>query len=563
MDNPAMTDPQTASAPLPRRARTPLSLALLGAAWIATVGNWPLWLALARLPEMASARGALFIVAFALMVAALTAALLAVFAWRWAIKPALAFFLLSSAVAAHFMGTYGVVLDPTMMTNVVQTDPGEVRDLLSLPLAANLLLLAVLPLAWLVRVPLRTRRWTAQAARNGLTILGCTALLAVLIVALFADLSATMRNHRSLRYLINPVNAYFSLGVLATEATARPALPLLPIGEDARVGARPAGARPPLLLLVIGETARADHFALNGYARPTNPELEKTDVVSFRDVTSCGTSTAASLPCMFSALGRKDYDARQRDQENLLDVVQRAGLAVLWVDNQSGCKGLCDRVPHQQAGDVPPGGAPLPAGLCKGGECYDDALLHNLDERLAALPEERRRRGILVVLHQMGSHGPAYYKRSPADRKPFGPECETTVLQQCGREAVVNAYDNSIAYTDHTLAGTLHWLERHEATHETALLYVSDHGESLGENNLFLHGLPYAWAPREQVHVPMLAWFGAAAPGTPNPELACLRQRRDEPLSHDHLFHTTLGQLGIETQAYRKALDAFAPCRAG
>ena len=229
-------------------------------------------------------------------------------------------------------------------------------------------------------------------------------------------------------------------------------------------------------------------------------------------------------------------------------------MAVLWIDNQAGCKGLCDRVPH--------------VDTCSGddcalhdGDCYDEALLHGLDARLAALPAERRQRGVLLVLHQIGSHGPAYFKRSPPDRKPFMPECTTTVLQQCPLDTVVNAYDNSIAYTDHVLAETLRWLRGHAASYDTALLYVSDHGESLGENNIYLHGLPYAVAPVEQKHVPMLAWFAPDRGSAVSARLECLRQRRDVPLTHDHLFHTVLGVLGIEASEYRKSLDAFAPCR--
>jgi lipid A ethanolaminephosphotransferase len=314
-------------------------------------------------------------------------------------------------------------------------------------------------------------------------------------------------------------------------------------------------------MLVVGETARADHFQLNGYARPTNPELSQRGVVSFGDVTSCGTNTAASLPCMFSALGRAAFVAHKGAQENLLDVAQRAGLAVLWLDNQAGCKGVCERVPHAVAGEPAPGMPPPAAGLCHDGECYDEALLAGLDARLAALPAERRARGVLLVLHQMGSHGPAYWLRSPPGRKPFQPECRTNVLQQCDRQAIVNAYDNTIAYSDHVLAGAIDWLGRQSAQYDAALLYVSDHGESLGENNLYLHGLPWSFAPREQKHVPMIVWLAPRAQAELGVTIACLAARRDAALSHDNLFHTTLGYLGVATQAYRRELDALAPCR--
>ena len=544
------------------RGWNPLTLALLAGVWIAALPNWPLWQALLALPETASVRGAVFVAGFGAMVAALTSALLALFAWRATIKPAIALLLLAAAVGAHFMGTYGVVIDTTMMTNVVQTDPREVRDLLSLRLFVTVLMLAGVPLLALWRVPVARTRWLAQAGRNLLGIGAALLLLLALVFALFADLSATMRNHRSMRYLINPVNSLYALGDLAAQSKAKPGGPPAPIGLDARIAPRAAGQRPPMLVLVIGETARADHFALNGYARPTNPELAALDVISFRNVSSCGTNTAASLPCMFSHLGRVAFGARERDHENLLDLVQRAGLAVLWLDNQAGCKGLCARVPNAFARDAVAGAPALPASLCDGEECLDAALLHDLDARIAALPAAARERGVLLVLHQMGSHGPAYAKRSPPERKPFGPECTTNVLQQCDHQALINAYDNSIAYTDHVLAQTIHWLKQQQSGFDTSLLYVSDHGESLGENNLYLHGLPYAVAPVEQKHVPMLLWFGARAADDGQVRVDCLRAQRDVALTHDNLFHSALGVLGITASEYKRPLDALAPCRA-
>ncbi len=538
----------------------PLLLAGAASLWIATLANWPLWQALLRLPEMATLRGAWFIACFALMLALLLLALLALAAFARSVKPAIGLFLISAALGAHFMGTYGVVIDSAMLTNVLQTNVSEASDLLSWRLAASLLILAGAPILAMWWLPMKRIGIPSQLWRNVVVFLVSIVATALLMLATFADLSATMRNHKSLRFLINPLNSFYGLGVLGFQANARPAGPPLPIGLDARI--LPRNGRTPLFVLVIGETARADRFSLNGYARPTNPELARQEVLSFSNASSCGTSTAASLPCMFSHLGRQGFDARKHDSENLLDLVQRAGMAVLWLDNQAGCKGLCDRVPDVFAHQAAAGAPPLPAELCDDGECLDEALLHGLDARLQAMPAEQRARGVLLVLHQMGSHGPAYYKRSPPQRKPFQPECTTNVLQQCAGESLGNAYDNSIAYTDHVLASLIAWLQVRPAQFDSEMLYVSDHGESLGENNLYLHGLPYALAPREQTHVPWIAWFSAGARAAQNLNWQCLLARRAEPLSHDHLFHTVLGGLGIAAAEYRRELDAYAPCRA-
>ena len=537
--------------------RNPLTLAALTGAWIALLPNAALWRALLALPETHTARGALFVAGFALIVAAATTGLLCFFAWSRSIRLAATLVLVAATLGAYFMFSYGIVIDPTMMVNVLHTDPRETRDLMNWRLFAALALLAGLPLWPVWKMPLERLRLTAQALRNLAAMVGCIGLVVGLVLALFADSSSTMREHRSMRYLINPLNSFYALGMLAGDSAAQPKGPPQSIGADARALPLAPGAKPPLLLLVIGETARATNFSLNGYARATNPELAATDAISFTSVTSCGTSTAASLPCMFSDLGRVGFAAHNGERENLLDLVQRAGLAVLWVDNQSGCKGLCARVPSVDARVAAAGAPALAAGLCEAGECYDEVLLHGLDQRLAALPAQQRSRGVLIVLHQMGSHGPAYAKRSPPQRKPFLPECTTNVLRECEPQELLNAYDNSIAYTDHVLAQLIGWTNAQAANYEATLLYVSDHGESLGESGLYLHGVPFAMAPSQQTHVPMIAWLASGSSARAD----CLRGHRTAPLSHDNLFHTALGLLRVQSAEYRPSLDAFAVCR--
>src|SRR3990167_6600005 len=372
-----------------------------------------------------------------------------------------------------------------------------------------------------------------------------------------------MRNHKQLRYMINPFNSVYAVGRVAVGRTAQAQKPLQPLGTDAQAAATatdPESA--PLIVLVVGETARAANFGLGGYARDTTPRLKELqgqgDMVYFSNVSSCGTNTQASVPCMFSHLGKQGFEDSNDRYENLLDVLQRAGLAVLWLDNQSGCKGVCDRVPHAStlALQVP--------GLCEDGACFDDVMLQGLGERIAALEPQRRARGVVVVLHQMGSHGPAYFKRTPASHKPFQPECRSNTLSDCPAEQLINAYDNTVAYTDHFLDQTLQWLQTQARSgrHDTGLIYLSDHGESLGENGLYLHGVPYSFAPEQQTHVPMVAWLSPGLRDRAGLSLDCLRGHAADPISHDHFFHSVLGLMDVHTQAYRPTLDALAPCAA-
>ena len=531
-------------------------LVLLASLWIATVCNIALWRELARLPDLGTGQRITLGVALGLVIALATIALLSLLAWRWTLKPAITIFLVSAALGAYFMMAYGVVIDKTMMINTLQTDVRETRDLLNWHLAATVLLLAVVPGFFLWRLKIRRKTVARQFLSNAMTLVAASALLVLVLLLFFQGIASVMRNHTQLRYLINPLNSFYALGSVAARPLQRNESVILPLGEDARLGASyTAPAKPPLLLLVLGETARSANFSLNGYPRPTNPELAKENVASQRNAWSCGTSTAASVPCMFSNFGRTAYDARLANYEGMLDVLQRAGLAVLWLDNQSGCKGVCDRVPNVETTQLK-----LP-GLCDGGECLDEVMLHQLDERIAALPAERRAKGVVLVMHQMGSHGPAYYKRSPAAFKKFLPECTNNALQSCSREGLLNAYDNSIAYTDHFLASAIEWLKAQQPNNAPAMLYLSDHGESLGENNLYLHGMPYSVAPDGQKQVPWITWLSPDFEQRSQITTACLRQQLDAPISHDNYFHSVLGLMNVLTRVYQPALDIYARCQ--
>jgi len=533
----------------------PLWLVVLASIWIATVCNVALWRELSRLPGLSGGQLAVISVALVLVITLATTALLSLVAWRWTLKPAITVFLLSAAFGAYFMMAYGVVIDKTMMVNTLQTDVRETRDLLNWRLMATVLVLAVLPLVLLWRQKVRRASAARQLLGNFGTLAGASVLLVLVVFLFFQSIASVMRNYTHVRYLINPLNSFYALGAIAAKPFQRDESVVLPLGEDAKLGASyTAQTKPPLLLLVLGETARSGNFSLNGYGRPTNPLLAQENVVSLRNAWSCGTSTAASVPCMFSNFGREAYDSRPANYEGLLDVLQRAGLAVLWIDNQSGCKGVCDRVPNVNTVQLQ-----VP-GLCDSGECFDEVMLQGINERIVALPAERRAKGVVVVMHQMGGHGPAYYKRSPQAVKKFLPECADNALQSCSREGLVNAYDNSIVYTDKLLASSIQWLKTQEASSAPAMLYLADHGESLGENNLYLHGMPYGIAPDVQKRVPWITWLSPGFEQRNKLSTACLKQHLDAPVSHDNYFHSVLGLMNVQTSVYKPVLDIYAPC---
>lgn len=537
----------------------PTALLLILALWLATAGNLPLWRALWKLPETHGLQAAVTLGSLVLVVLAATVLLLGLFLWpRW-LKPAGIALLLITASSSYFMSSYGIVIDPSMLTNVVQTDMGEALDLVSWPLVVTLLLGAVLPGIWWWRQPVRRVGGGRLVLQQlGVGLLGLLVAVAMLWIS-FQDVASLMRNHKTLRYMINPFNTVYAVARVSVGRAAQAQQTLQPVGMDAHlVSPGDSVDTSPLIVLVVGETARAANFGLGGYERDTTPLLKQLqsegDLVYFSNVSSCGTNTQTSVPCMFSPQGRETFDGGDTHQENLLDVLQRAGLAVLWLDNQSGCKGVCDRVPHADTRNLN-----LP-DICPEGECFDEAMLRALPDELARLDPERRARGTVVVMHQMGSHGPAYYKRSPPAMKLFQPECTSHALQECPPEQIQNAYDNSLRNTDHLLAETVRWLQTQQRP--TALVYVSDHGESLGEKGLYLHGMPYRMAPTEQTHVPMLTWASKPLQQAQGLRLDCLRAQAAQPWSHDNLFHTMLGLARVGTSARDGSLDMLAPCTA-
>ncbi|MFN9279677.1 MAG: phosphoethanolamine transferase, partial [Betaproteobacteria bacterium] len=412
---------------------------------------------------------------------------------------------------------------------------------------------AGLPLLALWRLRLVRRPWTRAAMVRAGALLAAAVVIVGAILAVFQPFSSLMRNQKELRYLITPANYLWSLGsVLAADAKGA-AAPRQAIGLDAAQG--PGWAqrtRPTVLVFVVGETARAANWGLSGYARQTTPALAATpDVINFAQVTSCGTNTEVSLPCMFAPVGRRAYDEeRIRGSESLLHVLARAGLGVQWVDNQSGCKGVCDGLPTALVKDW------NPPGLCEGGRCLDEGLLHGLQQRLG-----QAQGGQVLVLHQLGNHGPSYFRRHPPAFARFTPACEQDDLRQCSREQIVNAYDNALLYTDHLLATLIQRLRAaSERGVDTALIYVSDHGESLGENGVFLHGLPHTIAPDVQKQVPMVMWISPGFAQGRGLDVQCLARRASQPATHDHLFHTVLGLMDVRTALHEKAWDLSAEC---
>jgi lipid A ethanolaminephosphotransferase len=464
----------------------------------------------------------------------------------------LALWMMVGAVLAHFIGRYGVFIDPEMLRNSLKTDLAEAGELLTPSLVLDLTLFGLVPATAVWRLWPAPRTWR-QASLIRLSCL-LVAILTLLSALLWISqpFSSLMRMHRELRYLITPSNLIWS-GSQAIAGQARErGQPLKAVGLDVTPGPLAQQRQRPLrIVVVVGETVRAQNWGLNGYARNTTPQLAQRAPINFNHVRSCGTNTEVSVPCMFAPVGRRQYDeAVIRGHESLLHVFARAGWDVSWHDNQSGCKGVCQGLSYVQAGDK------LGRGLCEKGRCPDEVLLDGIPGFM-----ESDQAQSLRVLHMLGNHGPSYWRRYPTAFEQFKPACRKDDLSACSRDEIVNAYDNAVLYTDHLLARLIDELTRHEDRVDSVLIYVSDHGESLGERGLYLHGMPWAIAPEEQTRVPMVFWFSKFADTGTGVALDCLRaQASTRQISHDHLFHTLMGLADLRSLVHEPAFDLAGLC---
>ena len=416
---------------------------------------------------------------------------------RYTLKPMLSLLIIAGASASYFSWYYGTYFDVSMVNNVLQTDFRESTELLTSHYLLFMLALTLLPLIVLNTAIVTPFALLVTIKRRLVSALVVAAFMVVALGVSFQSFAGLMRNHTELRYLINPGNLLLSVPRAIANSVNGSIIDKVEIGMDATTTQSTTSAKPRLLILVVGETVRAANWGLSGYDRNTTPNLaNQKNLVNFTDVTSCGTSTAVSLPCMFADVTKTEYSsAYGLAHKSLLSVVKFAGYTVEWIDNQSGCKGVCEAIDTDNID-------PLRfVDLCPDGHCFDEVLSSNLTEELAETP-----RNELIVFHMLGSHGPSYFRRYPEAFEVFTPTCHKDELSQCSQQEIINGYDNSVRYTDHVLNAMLTQLQA-DQTRDIAMIYVSDHGESLGEMGLYLHGLPDMIAPDTQNHVPMVCGY--------------------------------------------------------
>ncbi len=519
------------------------------AAWFAFVLNIAFWRFVFRTVEYEGFSTIVFLIAVPVIM----------FFWMYLIfnlivapyvgKPLVMILLVASAVANYVMTGLGVYIDSDTIRNVLETNVREATDLMTVNACLIVFFTGVLPAVLVGFVKIGFKPFKQELASRLTRVAVMLGIAGVFAGVTYKDIVVYGRNYREERKQINTFN-YIHSTVRYFKRKAQAKRHFTTLDEQAKLVPYENDRRT-VFVLVVGETARAANFSLYDYERKTNPRLEKRNVVAFNNVASCGTATAVSLPCMFSNMSRAKFDVDDaKFTENMLDLLKRGGYDVLWIENDNGCKGVCSRV---ETKDVVAENDPK---HCFGDYCHDEALLKDLRAKLANV-----KRDTVVVLHMMGSHGPTYYKRYPDRFKVFQPTCDTADIQGCSREAIVNTYDNTILYTDYVVSQAIKELKKYPQ-YEAGLMYVSDHGESLGENGIYLHGFPYKIAPKEQKEVPMILWLSETMQREDHMDYGCLKKlSKNNSFSHDNLYHTLLALLEIKTDTYDKTLDMFDACR--
>lgn len=519
---------------------------LLVSCYFTLVFNYPFLSRLFNGSLSSSDSNLLFLLSLPVFLMALISLLFSLFIPTKIMKPMLSLLVMLSSLIWFAQVNYGIVFDYSMVQNVFETDSAEAFTYLNMAAVIEVFAVSLIPLVFIYLVKVEPRCfWRSVKSRVGLILISFVVLLGV-VYPQYSDFSAVGRNnHDAINYLI-PFKLLDSSYKYIRDTYIYPAEPYKLLDNSPQLLTN----EKQLTILVVGETARAQNFSLNGYKKPTNDFTSKLNVTSFKAVTSCGTATAISVPCMFSRLNHDNYDKRiAANQQNVLDVVKAAGLSVTWLDNNSSCKGVCERITSIKVDPT------QNSDLCDGEYCYDEIMIDYLDSIISQMHSDNK----LIVLHMIGSHGPTYYKRYPANHAVFLPHCNRSDIQNCTKEELLNTYDNTIRYTDYVLSLLINRLNSisNQSDTNTQLLYVSDHGESLGENGVYLHGFPYALAPEDQTHIPMIYWNSQ---GLEQPEQTCIKALENKRLSHDELFDSLLGLVKVKSKIYQQNHDVFSSC---
>lgn len=528
-------------------------LILILAAYFSVILNLPFYRETWHVLSQAVGVKTGFLISIPLFIFSALTLIFSLFVWKGTSKFIFSVLLITSSLVAYAGWSYGAVFDYGMIENAAQTNTSEATSYLNLSFIATFLLTGILPTLLLLKVKIIYRVWWKELLTHLGVMLCAVAALGAIASLYYQDYASVGRNNKFLqKYIVPSQYVWSSYRYIKLTYFTKPRA-YEQLGLDAKYQPPASVQKPKMMVMVLGETARTMNYAYNGYSRDTNPYTQGESVYSFRHVSTCGTATAVSVPCMFSFMTRAQYDGSVAPiQDNAVDILKRAGFNLHWIDNDGGCKGVCKNIPtldidvKQKSPD------------CDGTYCIDNVMLGELKKQILAANHQNT----MITIHLIGSHGPTYFRRYPDSQKKFMPDCARSDIQNCTHDELVNTYDNTIVYTDFILKQVIDMLKDQSANYDTSMLYMSDHGESLGESGLYLHGTPYAIAPKEQTHVPAILWLSPNYIAAEGIDTGCLtKATKDAEISHDFLSHTLLGMNDVKTELHQPKLDFVSACK--
>ncbi|MFP9114623.1 phosphoethanolamine--lipid A transferase EptA [Flavobacterium sp. RHBU_3] len=432
-------------------------------------------------------------------------------------KVLLVMFFIINALAVYFVNTYGVIIDETMIGNILNTNYDESSSFFSIKLVLYVLLLGVLPSIYIIKVKIENVPAKKFLKTSSLTLL-------FIIVLAFANATNWLWIDKNSK----------RLGGLAMPWSYSVNTPLFYIHKYKKnkkeiilPNATIADNKKSVMVLVIGESARKQNFSLYGYSKNTNPLLSKIPNVFHFDATSSATYTTAGVK---SILDHKDTGDLY---EILPNYLYRNNVEVIWRTTNWGEPPVHIK-DYQKRDDL--------KSNCAVNCDYDEVLLAGLKEQILASKKNK----ILIILHTSTSHGPTYSKKYPAQFETFKPVCNSVELGNCSHDELINAYDNTIVYTDYILSKVIEDLKELKE-YNSAMMFVSDHGESLGEKNLYMHGVPLSIAPKEQYEIPFIVWISDSSK----------QLKPENNLTQHHVFHSVLHFLNIKSPVYDEQMNIF------
>jgi lipid A ethanolaminephosphotransferase len=427
-----------------------------------------------------------------------------------------------NATAVYFIITYSVMIDSTTIENVFNTRYSEASGFFSGSLWLFILIAGVLPAIWCLLQPVVI----GKAKKMGIW---CGSSLALVLALVLANINQTLwisQHDTELGGLLQPwsyiVNTCRVISASQDEQAEEIKLPDGRITDDEKA----------VVVLVIGESARKANFQLYGYERPNNPRLSKREGLKVYQTNSCATYTTAGTKAILEPQESDDL------YELLPNYAFRTGADVSWRTSNWGEPPIHidEYLTDSELGDIYP----------NADNTYDGILFTGLRERIESSPKHK----VLIILHTSTSHGPKYADKYPKEFEVYKPVAKNVEEGEKNISMLINAYDNTILYTDYLLDGLIDTL-RAMTDWKSAMIFISDHGESLGENKMFMHGLPMKLAPKVQYEIPFFVWTSEG--------FRDYKAESELPavLEQHFIFHSVLNLLSINSPAYNKDYDIF------